>query len=184
MLLDYLQSKNLDCSFYREPGGTVAGEYIRSLLLDPSSILNPRAELLLYLAARSQITYQCIKPDLQKGKIVILDRFIDSSTAYQGYARGLGREIVENFNDFATYGLLPNLTLFIDCDVRTALSRLGSNLDRMESEGYTFLDDVRSGFVELQVLYPDRFVAVDGNRSVNDVFESVMKIVTDRCSLF
>jgi len=183
MLLDYLVSKGHDCSFYREPGGTSSGERIRSLLLDPSSILNPRAELLLYLAARSQITYERIKPDLDDGKIVILDRFIDSSTAYQGYARGLGRDTVEKFNDFATYGLVPDLTLFIDCDVRTSLSRLGTELDRMESEGYSFLDVVRDGFVDLLAHHPDRFVSVDGNRSVEDVFEEVLRIFRDWCPL-
>lgn len=183
MLLEYLVSQGLDCSFYREPGGTSAGERIRSLLLDPSSILNPRAELLLYLAARSQITHECIAPDIDSGKIVILDRFIDSSTAYQGYARGLGRETVESFNYFATGGLVPDLTLFIDCDVQTSLSRIGSEPDRMESEGHAFLDAVRDGFVDLEKHHTERYVTVDGNGSIEEVFEAVKGIVVDRCPI-
>ncbi|MCE5252446.1 dTMP kinase [bacterium] len=166
---------------FREPGGTPVGERIRSILLDAShSDMMPLAELFLYLAARVQITSRRIAPALGDGAFVIMDRYIDSSAAYQGYARGLGVDLVHHLNSIATGGLVPDITFFIDCDPLTALSRVSPTPDRLESEGLVFMERVRDGFRCLCQSFEDRFVLVDGNRSVKEIEETVFDEIRRR----
>jgi len=175
---DYLVSRGFDVRLLREPGGTVVGERIRSILLDAAhGDMTPRAELFLYLAARAQITGAVILPALEAGGVVVMDRFIDSTTAYQGFARGLGMETAVYLNRIATGGLNPDLTIVVDTDPETCMSRIGRTRDRLESEGLVFMEKVREGFLRLRELEPDRVKVVDGNRDVDAVFGDVRSLV-------
>jgi len=159
----------------REPGGTVIGENIRSILLDKSfSDMSPQAELFLYLAARSQITSTVIIPALSRGEHVIMDRYIDSTVSYQGYARGLGIDEMIRLNKIATNGLVPDITFVIDCDTDIALQRIKSKPDRLESEGIDFMRKVREGFIKLHDYDKQRIIICDGNREIDEVENEVL----------
>ena len=127
-------------------------------------IVLPQTELFLYLAARTQITSRVIVPALQQGDDVIMDRFMDSTTAYQGYARGLGIDEMIRLNLVATDGIIPDITYVIDCDPVLALSRVTGTPDRFESEGIDFMRTVREGFLKLCEIERKRMVLIDGNR--------------------
>src|SRR5918999_609598 len=132
----------------REPGGTEAGERIRELLKDPDVPLGGEAEALLFAAARAELVARVIRPALADGRVVVSDRFLDSSLAYQGAARGLGVEEIEAINRFATGGLVPDLTLLLEIDTATAAARGGEN-DRFEQEGARLQDRVHAAYLEL-----------------------------------
>jgi dTMP kinase len=175
MLRDWLSNRGYQVRLLREPGGTPLGELIRSALLDPANTdMSPRSELFLYLAARAQLTDTVIEPSLSRGETIILDRYIDSTAAYQGVARGLGLDEVSVMNYFATNGLVPDATLFIDTDPVTALSRLSGSPDRLESEGISFMERVRDGYLRIDTQGHRRFCRIDGNRSVADVFSDIV----------
>ena len=154
----------------REPGGTHVGELIRSILLDINHTdMSYITELFLYLAARAQITSHVIVPSLEKGEIVIIDRFIDSTIAYQGYARGLDIDELQHLNLFATSGVVPDITFVIDCDPVVAFSRNDHEPDRLESEGLNFMLKVREGFLKLCEVYRKRMILIDGTRDIDAV---------------
>jgi len=157
-----LTDRGIEFLQVREPGGTAIGEKIRTLLLDRDNDgMTSEAELLLYEAARSQ--KDVIRPALEEGKVVICDRFYDSSVAYQGYARGLDLEAVEFLNRFATRGLEPDLTFLLDLPVREAHNRMNvrqETMDRLEAEGLDFMEKVRAGYLELVRRHP-RIVKLD-----------------------
>ncbi|MDN5346539.1 MAG: dTMP kinase [Clostridia bacterium] len=167
----------------REPGGTALGEQIRRLVLETATgNLNERAELLLYLADRAQHVAEVIWPALQSGKAVVCDRFGDSSLAYQGYARGLGLELIQRLNRFAAGGLEPDLTLYLDVPVEIGLrrrhrDRRKNGLDRIEKETLEFHQRVRAGFLELARREPERFRLIDACGTVEEVFAAVRAIV-------
>jgi len=173
LFLDYLKRNGVDFVYVREPGGTPVGELIRSVLLSSQNMI-PKAELFLFLSSRAQLVETVIKPALAQNKTVVADRFADSSVAYQGFARGLGVETVKWLNDFATGGLKPDLTFYIDVPVEVALSRK-KRLDRIESEGEEFLNKVRQGYLELLKDEPERFVFVDGNASELSVHRFIIE---------
>ena len=178
LLRDRLSSLHYPVRLLREPGGTTIGERIRGILLDASHTeMSVHAELFLYLASRAQITAQCILPALQSGEIVILDRFIDSTAAYQGFARGLGLECVRYLNGIATSGLVPDSTFLFDCDPGVAASRRNSPPDRLESEGLCFMEKVREGFLSLSRLEPDRIHVLNGEDTVQLLSDSVFEHV-------
>ena len=134
----------------REPGGTRIGEAIREMLLAPDSNMNARSELLLYEAARSQITSDVIVPAMREGKVVLCDRFSDSTVAYQGYGRGIDVDLIVRLNEFATGGLMPDRTILLDLDTQSALERAtNEGADRLELEGDEFHERVHRGFLEL-----------------------------------
>lgn len=163
----------------REPGGTPLGERIRELLLDPSlRPLNPRAELLLFLAARAQHIEEVIKPALERGMVVISDRFSLSSLAYQGYARGLEISILEMLDDFARQSVSPNLTIYIDISPEEGQVRL-STLTPFEKEPLEFHKRVREGYLKIASLYPDKVKVVDGKGSVEEVRKRIEDIVEE-----
>ncbi len=165
----------------REPGGTVIGEKIRSILLDRDhGEMAPATELFLYLAARAQITAERIVPALKSGTTVILDRFFDSTAAYQGYARGLGLDTVLEMNIVATGGVIPDQTFLFDCEVPLARSRLSSVTDRLESESDEFFERVREGFLRVSRQYPSRFFVLDASLSPEVLSDRVYSAVVSR----
>jgi len=153
----------------REPGGTPAGERVRSVLLDPGVELHPRAEALLFAAARAELVEAVIRPALERGAVVLCDRYLDSSLAYQGAARGLGQGPVEEVNRFATGGLLPDLVVLLDLDPASGLRRRAGALDRIEAQDLGFHGRVRQAFRDLAAADPDRFAVVDAAASVPEV---------------
>ena len=160
----------------REPGGTEAAERIRELLADPAVELDPFAELLLFLAARADLTARVIRPALEAGRDVVADRFADSSVAYQGAARGLGVGETISLTDNASDGLWPDLTILLRVDPKAGLARAEGN-DRFESEGLELQRAVATAYEEIAKIAADRMVVVDGSGSVEEVHERVMDAV-------
>ena len=179
-LRDYLEAEGHTVDLIREPGGTDIGEKIRSLLLDKSNgEMSFEAELLLYEAARAQIVRERIIPSLRAGSVVICDRFFDSTTAYQGYARGLNLSDVEFLNRWATGGLEPNLTFLLDLPVEDAYRRMEgrrTNTDRLEGAGFEFMKRVREGYLEL-CSRNRRMVLLDAMDSIDSIFQLIQRKV-------
>ena len=163
----------------REPGGTPVGERVRAVLLDPAVELDPRAEALLFAAARAQLVAQVIRPALERGAVVLCDRYLDSSLAYQGTARGLGRAPVEEVNRFATGGLLPDLVVLLDLDPEAGFDRRAERRDRIEVEDLGFHRRVRDAFRELATADPDRFAVVDAAAPADQVAAAVLAAVLE-----
>jgi len=170
----------------REPGGCRLSEEIRKLLLEfDQERYSSRAELCLFLASRAQHVKAVIKPALEDNKIVLCDRFNDSTIAYQGYARGLGIEPVEKFCDFICNGLTPNLTLFLDIDPEIGLKRISrqantdTGLDRLEQEKMAFHKKVREGYLFISQKYPKRFKVIDASKSKEHVLTEGMKYLNE-----
>jgi dTMP kinase len=160
----------------REPGGTDSAERIRELLADPALELDPLAELLLFLAARADLTARLVRPALEAGRDVVSDRFADSSVAYQGAARGLGVGEVITLTDAATEGLWPDLTLLLRVDPEVGLERADGD-DRFESEGLELQRAVAEAYEEIAQIASDRVAVVDGEGTVEEVHERVMEAV-------
>ena len=160
----------------REPGGTAAAERVRELLADPGVELAPLAELMLFLAARAEVTERVIRPALEAGRDVVADRFSDSSVAYQGAARGLGVGEVISLCDAATDGLWPDLTLFLRLDPEAGLGRAAGD-DRFEQEGLDLQRAVAAAYEEIAQIASDRVVVVDASGGVEEVHERVMEAV-------
>jgi len=160
----------------REPGGTPLGERVRELLKDPRAEVGPHAEALLFAAARAELCRQVIRPALARGRVVVSDRFLDSSLAYQGAARGLGVEEVLEVNRWATEGLLPDLTILLSIDPADAARRAGE-LDRFEGEGAALQERVRDAYERLADAEPGRFRRVDANRPAEAVHSDVVALV-------
>lgn len=175
MLASLLEHAGVRCRVVREPGGTVVGEQVRAILLDPETgWMDARAELLLYEAARAQLVAEVIEPALDAGEVVICDRFYDSTVAYQGYARGLRLEEVEAANSIATTGLAPDRTLLLDLDVETGMDRATTDgADRLEAEERAFHDRVRHGFLVIAQREPERVRVVDAMGAPEAVFARV-----------
>ena len=171
----YLRSLGYDVVRLREPGSTPTAEKIRRLLLDRNSQLADVTELLLYEAARAEITRTEILPNLRAGRIVLCDRFYDSTTAYQGYGRGLDLQAVKRLHTLAVGECLPDLTLVFDVTLPVAAGRLGKNRDRLESQPSAFHRRVRDGFLKIAVSEPGRVKVVDGTQSAEQVFVEVRK---------
>jgi dTMP kinase len=165
----------------REPGGTDAAERIRGLLADPAVELEPLAELLLFLAARADLTERVIRPALEAGRTVVSDRFSDSSVAYQGAARGLGVGEVIGLCDTATDGLWPDLTLLLKVEPELGLGRADGQ-DRFESEGLELQRAVARAYEEIAIIASDRVVVIDANGTVDEVHARVMEALNERRS--
>lgn len=173
----------------REPGGTRISEGIRRMLLDPDHPeIRPKAELLLYLASRSQLVEETIGPALAEGRTVICDRFMDASVAYQGWARGLGEELVEDLNAFAIGETVPGMTLLLDLPVTEGFRRGPdrregdgvADKDRLEREDRSFHKKVREGYLRVARRNPGRFVVIDATMPVDAVLGEVLRNITDR----
>jgi dTMP kinase len=160
----------------REPGGTEVGERVRELLKDPSVEVGPEAEALLFAAARAELVGRVIRPALAQGRVVVSDRFLDSSLAYQGAARGLGVEEIEAINRFATGGLVPDLTLLLEIDTAAAAGRGGED-DRFEQEGAALQDRVGAAYLELARAEPARWRRIAADREPEAVHADVLAVV-------
>lgn len=156
-----LEEKGIQFVSIREPGGTAVGEDIRQVLLHNHDSLSLQAELLLYMAARSELTEQVILPSLLAGKVVVCDRFIDSTVAYQGYGGGADLKLIHLLNQKATGGVSPDLTILLDLPVEEAAGRRGDSADRMEKNDYNYHRRVRHGYLEIARSEPQRVVVVD-----------------------
>ena len=176
-LFSYLEKEGYATLATREPGGTVTGEKIREILLDPECEMGKRTEALLYLAVRAEHVDKIVKPALTAGKIVVSDRFSDSTFVYQGIARGIAREAISPLNAFAADGLLPGTTFLLDAPVELMQQRMNerSEVDRIEKEGIIFQKRVREGFLQLAEKYPQRIVVIDALLSVEDIQAIILK---------
>jgi len=179
LLVEYLRGKGLNVILTREPGGVELSEKIRSILIETGLDISPRAELLLFLASRAQHTDGLIRPSLQKGHIVVCDRYIDASVAYQGYGRGLSIEMIKRLNDWATGGIRPNLTVLLDLSPEEGLKRVRTSkkMDRIEGENLEFHRRVREGYLEIARSDPDRFLVLDATRSMEEIQRFIREAV-------
>ncbi len=178
-LADYLEARGHSVRRTREPGGTPAAEAIRAVLLDPANTgLDDRAEALLFAAARGDHAARVIRPALAAGDIVISDRYLDSSVAYQGVARDLGAERVADLSLWATGGLVPDLTIVLDVDPAVGLARVVGP-DRLESEPVEWHRRVRQAFLDIAAATPDRYLVLDGTRPVEDLAVEIATVVSD-----
>ena len=170
----------------REPGGSPIAEKIRSLILDPSHTdMESRTEALFYAASRRQHLIEKVLPVLESGDVIFCDRFVDSSIAYQGYARGIGEEGIREINEFATEGIEPDVTLYIDVPAEVGIQRIHANLDereynRLDQEKLAFHEKVRAGYQHLAQANPERIVVVDGTMSRESVAEACYHIIKNR----
>lgn len=183
LLTAYLEDIGRPCLLVREPGGTVIGEKIRSILLDKeNNEMSPAAELLLFEAARAQIVEEKIRPAIEAGTTVICDRFYDSTYAYQGVARSLGEDLVVTLNDIATSGLAPDITFLLDLSVEDAYARRkgrGEADDRMELLGLEFQRSVRNGYLKAAETF-DRIKVIDAAGTPEEIFGDIKKAVEER----
>lgn len=183
LLGESLAARGYPVLYTREPGGTRVGELIRELLLNPQySELFPRTEALLYAAARAQHVAQVILPALEQGQLVLCDRFLDSSLAYQGFGRGMEVRLLEQINEPAIAGLVPDLVLLLDFCCETGMDRInrsGRGVDRIEREAQEFHRKVRSGYLALAGRDPSRYRVVDAHRPVDLVHRDILKAVEE-----
>lgn len=181
-LRQYLATRGYEVEVTREPGGTPIAEAIREILLDPAySAMGAATELLLYEAARAQHVDERIRPALEAGKVVLCDRFADSTTAYQGAGRGLPEDAVFRLHEIATRGVWPRLTIVIDVPVEEGLQRATRDgaSDRIEREMPAFHERVRAGYLRLAEREPERVRVVDGTRSIDAVAADIRALVDD-----
>lgn len=180
LLCDYLQQHGVPYELVREPGGTPAGEAVRNILLQPGRTMHVMTEALLYAASRAELVRTVIRPALDAGRVVICDRYVDSSLAYQGIAGGLGLEPVRAINQFATDGLEPGLTILLDLSAAEAGRRRGRRrADRMEGKGAVFLEQVQHGYRMLAEAEPARIRVIDAGRSVAAVQADIQAVVSE-----
>lgn len=187
-----MKKAGMEVILTREPGGTGVSESIRGILLDPDRVeISPPTELFLYLASRSQLVNQLIEPALREGKMVLCDRFMDATVAYQGWARGLGEEWTEKLNAFAVGETLPDLTFLLDLPVEEGFKRgperrEGAGVrspDRMEKEDVTFHRKVREGYLRIADRDRERVVVIDASRSLKEVVDEISGNLQSRFSV-
>lgn len=179
LLCRFLKDIGIDYIATVEPGGTDIGEEIRGILLSVEhSGMTPLAELLLYAASRAQHVDEIVRPSLEKGLVVVCDRFSDSTLAYQGFGRGLDRDLIAKINDICTGGVLPDLTFLLDVDVVTGLKRneRAKKIDRFELEAVEFHNNVREGYRSIAEREPGRVKIIDGDRRTEDVSRDIKAV--------
>ena len=182
LLAEYLKKENIPFILTREPGGKGLGEKVREILLNYEGPVSDRCESFLFLADRAQNIDIIVNPAVEKGKIVLCDRHIDSTVAYQGYGRGLDIERINMLNDIATNGEKPDLTFVFDIDVETSMKRVGTEKDRLESAGIEFHNRVRNGYLELAKQEPKRIKVLDATKSIEEIHKQVIEIFTSLIS--
>ena len=173
LLKEYLLCKGIDVVLTREPGGRGLGEKVREILLNYDGAVSDRCESFLFLADRAQNIDIIVNPAVESGKIVLCDRHIDSTVAYQGYGRGLDLERIKMLNSIATNNRKPDLTFVFDIDVETSMQRVGKEKDRLESEGKEFHNRVRNGYLEIAKQEPERIKVIDASMSIEEIHEEV-----------
>ncbi|MBI5192209.1 MAG: dTMP kinase [Nitrospirae bacterium] len=192
LLNDYLTALGHDVMMTREPGGTPISEAVREILLSNDSVnMHPHTEVLLYLASRAQHVSEIMKPALGKGRIVICDRFADSTFVYQCFVRGINKEIVETMNNFAVGHLQPDITFVLDVEPAEGLHRAmlrnqkhSRGQDRIENESLDFHNKVREGYLKLAQEYPDRVHLIKTDKDKSEVHEEIKKVVDTLLRLF
>lgn len=175
LLVEYLQARGIAVICTREPGGTEISEQIRQVILSTRNrAMQSQAEVLLFSAARAQIVAELIRPALAAGKIVICDRYADSTMAYQGYGLGLDLDALRAITRFATGGLVPDLTFYVDVPVEVGLARRQrGETNRLDQKDIAYHTRVRNGYLELAKAEPQRFVVVDGTRTIDQVHQEI-----------
>lgn len=176
LLSDYINKKGIKTVITREPGAKGLGEKIRDILLNYEGEVSDRCESFLFLADRAQNIDIIVNPAVEKGEIVLCDRHIDSTVAYQGYGRGLDIQKINMLNNLAVNGRKPDLTFVFDIDVETSMERVGKEKDRMESAGLDFYNRVRYGYLELAKQEPERIKVINAKQSIDDIHKEVIKI--------
>ncbi|MFS9147471.1 dTMP kinase [Streptococcus infantis] len=187
-LIPVLENRGVEVLTTREPGGVLIGEKIREVILDPSHTeMDPKTELLLYIASRRQHLVEKVLPALAAGKLVIMDRFIDSSVAYQGFGRGLDIDAIDWLNEFATDGLKPDLTLYFDIEVEEGLARIAANsnreVNRLDMEGLDLHRKVRQGYLSLLEREGNRIEKIDASLPLDQVIKNTQQLLFDRMGL-
>lgn len=185
-IINMLAKQLDDALFTREPGGIDISEQIRRVILDKgNTAMDPRTEALLYAAARRQHLIEKVRPALEAGRTVICDRFVDSSLAYQGHARGLGIDEVLNINQFAIENMMPNLTIYFDIEPEVGLKRISSNdsreINRLDLENIEFHQKVREGYYLLMAKFPNRIVKVDASAPLEEVLQHTIRLINEQC---
>lgn len=183
-LAEFIQQLDYEVLTTREPGGTFIGDQIREVIMRmENKSMNPRTEILLFCAARAQIVAEVIRPQLEKGVVVISDRYADSTLAYQGYGHGLELEVLRQILSFATDGLTPDLTLLLDVDVETGLARRqsgGGEWNRLDDYALAFHQRVRQGYHELAKSDPQRWIRIDAGQPPPKVQQHMQEAVLQR----
>jgi dTMP kinase len=189
LLGEYIAARSFKTLPTREPGGCLIADKIRAILLDAENrAMSPLAELMLYAAARAQHVTEVIAPALAADKVVLCDRFFDATVAYQSFGRGLDRTIIDELNSRACQGIIPDLTVLVDCDPAIGLKRArqrieatnGPREERFELEALAFHQKVRAGYLQLAVEHPDRFLIINGADSIENIFSLLAAEVTAR----
>lgn len=187
LLVTQLQASGSKVILLREPGGTPVSEAIRTILLDKQHLeMGSTAELLLFSAARAQLVQQVICPALREGTVVVCDRYYDSTTAYQGYGRGIALDEIRAINRIASSGTTPDVTLLVDVGVEEVVQRrlrAGLSADRMEASGNHFFERVRAGYRQIALEEPQRVKLVDGMRPIEPIRQEIWSIVQEKRSL-
>jgi len=182
LLAQYLNTNSIPVEVIREPGGTSLGEKVRELLLDPGQDIEAKTEVYLYAAARAQLVEKMIRPALEEGRVILCDRYVDASVAYQGYGRALGPQAVREANTLAIGGIWPDLTVLLDIAPEEGLQRVqlrSQGLDRIEQEKLGFHQAVRQGYLTQASLEPGRFLVIEGARAPETIFSVVCSRVTE-----
>ncbi|HVN95432.1 MAG TPA: dTMP kinase [Syntrophorhabdaceae bacterium] len=181
LLYNYLIGKKKKVIKTREPGGTPFGEILRKVFLHEHMEVYPLSELLVFMAMRAQHVEQLIRPALKEHKIVLCDRFVDASYAYQGYGRGIDLGIIETLNRFVTKGIRPNLTILLDCPVKEGLGRKAraASMDRFEKEDLSFHRKIRKAYEKLSKEDPKRFFVIKGTLDKNTIQMAIRKKVEE-----
>ena len=186
MLASALREEGVDVVTTREPGGTEIGDQIRAVIMNmKNKAMDPRTELLLFNASRAQLVEELIRPSLAAGKVILCDRYADSTMAYQGYGHGLDKDELRRLLNFATGGLKPDLTLLFDISAEAGLKRRQANHDewnRMDDYALQFHERVRGGFLELAAADPERWVVLDADRDPGVIHAEVLDIVKRKLS--
>ena len=177
LLYQYLKNKGYSVVYLREPGGTKISEKIRKVLLDPQNHISAVSETLLYMAARAQVVEEIIKPALSKDKIVICDRFLDSTLAYQGYGLGIDIRLIREMGNFTTQGIKPDLTILMDLPVKAGLEHRRYSRDRIERRALVYHSRVRKGYLKLARLEPKRIQAIKVDRDKHKTQENIRNLV-------
>ncbi|MBW2644806.1 MAG: dTMP kinase [Deltaproteobacteria bacterium] len=188
LLADFFKKNSRDFIVTKEPGGTEIGTKIRSILLNSvNAKINPLTEILLYEADRAQHVEEIIRPSLEAGKIVLCDRFFDATVVYQGYARGLGLDLINCLHENLLKGLKPDLTIISDCPVAIGLKRAWERIadapdnakeDRFEKEAISFHEKIRQGYLRLASMEPERFQVIDATQEISVIHDAIVRIVT------
>jgi len=175
MLFEYLKAKGYPVRLVREPGGVCISEKIRAILLDKdNTAMNMECETLLYMAARAQLVEEVVMPELERGTILICDRFMDSTIAYQGYGCGVSVEAIRSMGLFAAKGIQPGLTILLDLAVEEGLRRRGADRDRIEMRSLEYHNRVRNGYLEMAGKEPARMLVIDGSQPRDVIFARLL----------